>query len=248
MVVKAFARRACRLAARKVYCEEVSRVQDCSSHFASIDFKIMCGIGHEPNTIAAIRRLVRPGMTAIDVGANIGWMTLHMAAGVGPTGHVIALEASDWTYERLKKNVALNSFNWIKTIRAAVGASDKDSIEIQLPRGYRLDGSATEVIQRPPLVKLDTVVTGKVDFIKSDTDGCETDVFQGATGILENCRPILLFEVAPFYSGGAGLEKTFADLDRLGYRFEDLAGRPINPLTEMKKVREPNSIEVVAQI
>ena len=37
----------------------------------TIDFKILCGVGHEPETIATIKRLLKPGMTAVDVGAEL---------------------------------------------------------------------------------------------------------------------------------------------------------------------------------
>jgi FkbM family methyltransferase len=216
-----------------------------------LDFKVWCGLGHEPQTVAAIRRLVKPGMHAIDVGANIGWITLHLAAAVGPGGRVLAVEASDWTFERLERNVQLNDFAQVRAARAAVGANDRDMVELTVPCGYRLDGADTATRQTMPMRRLDTMAAGlqRVDFIKSDTDGYEPGVFQGARGILERDRPILLFEVAPFHGndGHAGLRGLFQDLDGLGYAFEDLGGTPVDPLARMARLRRHESTDLVAQ-
>ena len=35
---------------------------------------------YEPDVLALIARLLKPGDTAVDIGANIGWHTLHMSA------------------------------------------------------------------------------------------------------------------------------------------------------------------------
>ena len=62
----------------------------------------------EKRTVAAYSRLVRPGMTVIDIGANIGAHTLPLAKLVGPTGRVIAVEPTIWAVERLRANLDLN--------------------------------------------------------------------------------------------------------------------------------------------
>jgi len=52
-----------------------------------------------------ISRIVRPGDTAVDIGANIGIMTSLMAIRAGAKGHVYAFEPHPETRERLQKNV-----------------------------------------------------------------------------------------------------------------------------------------------
>lgn len=221
------------------------RIGLLTSH--SIDFKILCGVGHEPKTIAAIKRLVKPGMIAVDVGANIGWQALHLAARVGRDGKVVALEGSDWTYDRLQRNLRLNDFPWVETMRAAAGATDIAEVEIQFPRGYRLDGAPTAAVQKVPMVRLDTALKHlpRVDFIKSDTDGFEPTVFTGAMEILKRDKPILLFEVAPYFYKNGELDRFYADLTGMGYKFEDLAGSPVNP--KNTNVEYPNALELVAR-
>ena len=147
-------------------------------------------------------------------------------------------------------------FIWINflgsiPVRTAVGATDTESIELTLPCGYRLDGTDTATKQRMPMVKLDTVVCkmDRIDFIKSDTDGYEAGVFEGARATLQKHRPVLLFEVAPFYSSDcrSGLEQLFSDLAKLGYGFESLSGCIVDPMIEMATVKYPESIEMVAR-
>ena len=186
-----------------------------------------------------------------DVGANIGWMTLHLASQVGAAGRVFAFEPSEWTYERLTHNLRLNEFPWVNAVHAAVGPADRSDVELMLPCGYRLDGRNTATKQRVPVVKLDSAIDGldRVDFIKSDTDGYEPGVFEGAAATLQKYRPILLFEVAPDHARRAGysLEQTFANLSKLGYRFENESGGTIDPIAEMANIAPNKSINVVAR-
>jgi FkbM family methyltransferase len=73
-----------------------------------IDFSIYLLGKFEPRTTKAIERLVMPGMTVIDIGANIGAHTLTLARCVGPTGLVIAVEPTDYAYSKLIQNLNLN--------------------------------------------------------------------------------------------------------------------------------------------
>lgn len=226
------------------------KIRLLSSQF--IDFKILCGTSHEPETIAALKRLVKPGMTAVDVGANIGWITLHLASLVGANGKVIALEPSDWTYERLLHNIQLNAFSWVIAERAAVGSDDISDVQMLLPRGYRLDWKDTATKQNVSLIKLDTAMAkhGRIDFIKSDTDGYELQVFKGAREILSKYRPILLIEVAPEAApqSRGELIQLFSYLSEFGYQFEDESGKLVDPRAEMNRLSgRSESINVIAR-
>jgi FkbM family methyltransferase len=63
---------------------------------------------YEPEVQTEIRRYVTPGAIAIDVGANVGWHTLLMAARAGSTGRVYAFEPNDSTRQRLVSAVEAN--------------------------------------------------------------------------------------------------------------------------------------------
>lgn len=64
----------------------------------------------EPTTTAAIKRLCRPGMTILDIGANVGAHTLRFAKLVGERGRVVAFEPMPWPRARLQRNLELNDF------------------------------------------------------------------------------------------------------------------------------------------
>ena len=160
-----------------------------------IDSTILMTGTFEPTTTELIRRVLAPGMVAVDVGANIGWLTLTMADAVQSSGMVWAFEPSDWTFARLKKNIELNTFENITAVRAAVGESD-GSVEIMLPCGYRLDGSDTATKQHVDLVSLDTLLQGRtIDLLKIDTDGSELEVILGARNLIQRSRPVIILEV-----------------------------------------------------
>ncbi len=160
-----------------------------------IDSRILLTDTFEPTTTDIIAQALAPGMTAVDVGANIGWLTLTMAAAVEPGGRVHAFEPSDWTYERLMSNIGLNRFKGISGVRAAVGETD-GQIELMLPCGYRLDGRDTATRQSVGLVRLDTALDGvHVDLLKIDTDGSELEVILGAKKLIERSNPLIVFEV-----------------------------------------------------
>ncbi len=70
---------------------------------------------HEPATIGQIERLLRPGMTVLDVGAHVGYYTRLCAE---KAARVVAFEPHPRTYERLLRNVA--RFDNVIALNAAV--------------------------------------------------------------------------------------------------------------------------------
>src|SRR5687767_11609897 len=54
------------------------------------------------------QQIVRPGMTVIDAGANIGIHTVYFATAAGPTGRVFAIEPQRVIFHALCGNIALN--------------------------------------------------------------------------------------------------------------------------------------------
>lgn len=75
--------------------------------------------------------LVAPGDIVIDVGANIGALTVPLARAVGPEGAVIAFEPQPTLFQTLCANIALNGFLNVRTINGALGA---EAGAVRLPR------------------------------------------------------------------------------------------------------------------
>ena len=68
-----------------------------------------------------LNRLVKIGSTVLDIGANVGTLTLPLSLQVQESGKVISVEANPTTFSYLKGNVEFNNFKNIKLINKAVG-------------------------------------------------------------------------------------------------------------------------------
>ena len=150
---------------------------------------------YEPEECDALKRLVRPGMTCIDLGAREGWMTCVMAASTGPDGHVISFEpgSSRHVLERAKET---NAFTWVDIVDKAVGDRDGKvryrEEDIQITDS---DGPSTIVI---PMVTLDTFFDERerpIDVIKLDIEGAEHVALKGGERLLRKDKPALLIEI-----------------------------------------------------
>lgn len=75
---------------------------------------------YEPIDTAFVGRVVQPGDTVVDVGANIGYYTCYLARLVGPKGHVLAFEPAPDLIDILRDNVAFNGYENVQVLNQAV--------------------------------------------------------------------------------------------------------------------------------
>ena len=75
-----------------------------------------------PREHRMLGKLVRPGMTVVDVGANIGLYTLHLAGLVGPSGRVISFEPDPDLVPLLRDNCDANGAGNVEIHPMALGA------------------------------------------------------------------------------------------------------------------------------
>src|SRR5262249_11088444 len=199
---------------------------------------------------------VLPGDMFIDVGAHIGYMTLPLARQVGPQGRIIALEPSPPTVEILRRNVALNGFDWVTVVAAAASDHDGEAglhLSTHSPMWNTLRKGALqgEVSSIPVATRsLDSVVRDlgwpPIAGIKLDVEGAESEVRAGSQEVLErNSRLFFTLEVS---GGTAGRLNASMDtlrwLDNLGYRFRlfsrAAAGRPVGADALIPLLRRSN--------
>jgi FkbM family methyltransferase len=167
----------------------------------------------EPDTYRALRRLVRPGQTVIDIGANSGVHSLPMAALVGESGRVIGFEPTRAAFARLRRNLALNpTLSGRVTAVQAYLRDDSDPNEVaSFYSSWRLDrsesqhpkhfGSLTDAagaVSTTLDAYLENAGIDRVDLMKIDVDGYEGKVLRGARRTLERDRPTLIVEVCPY--------------------------------------------------
>jgi FkbM family methyltransferase len=157
---------------------------------------------YSESEVALFRVVVQPGSIVIDVGANMGSLTMPLARIVGMTGAVLAYEPERFNFYTLSGNVALNNLRNVMVFNQAVGKK-RDLInvpELDYERtsnfgGLELDKDYSQAPHYPvPMTTIDDIGLNNLHFIKIDVEGMELDVVEGATATINRFRPILYVE------------------------------------------------------
>lgn len=158
-----------------------------------------------------LKQLIQPGMTIVDVGANIGIYTQFLANLVGETGHVHAFEPAPLNFKRLDDN--LRALGNVSLKQFAVGDSQgtiklfvSDDLNVDHRTFDSSDGRSSISVAVTTLD--DYFSEGQhVDFIKIDVQGYEFSVLHGAKRLLEENRDIkILMEFWPYGLTKAGVD------------------------------------------
>jgi FkbM family methyltransferase len=145
---------------------------------------------------AIIDRFVRPGDTVLDIGANIGLVTLRLAKRVGPSGTVHAFEPNPAIAGRLRASLERNGIANVQLHQVALGAVP-DTLHLSIPEGNA--GAASFLHSRGtsigvPVKRLDDFEL-RPSFIKMDVEGFEDRVLEGFAQTLRTHPPkVILFE------------------------------------------------------
>jgi len=163
-----------------------------------------------------IRQEIAPGMVTLDIGANIGYVTLIMAGLVGPSGKVFAIEPDSQNFGILTKNIEVNGYANV-VIPFQIGVSNVSGVS----RFYLSDKSnlhsmtPTKHTNSWIDITLETIDEfmkdkGCPEFIKMDIEGHEVEALDGMFNTLQAASsPVkILIEVHPmYYSETHSLEK-----------------------------------------
>lgn len=149
------------------------------------------------------RHLIKTGDTVLDVGANIGALTIPMARFIGPKGRMIAFEPQQLMYYVLCGNIAINNLVNTDCLQMALS---KEAGTIQVPivdisrkgnfggvslsKNYEVDIKHKTV----PTVKLDSCNLSSCSFIKIDVEGMEYEVLLGAKETIKKYQPYIYVE------------------------------------------------------
>jgi FkbM family methyltransferase len=162
---------------------------------------------HDLVVTESIWRLAAPGDTVVDVGANVGYMTIAMIARLGESGHVFSFEPQPGVRDELAANVAAarGRFPGVRTSLHFEAISDSaGTASIVMPPGsddnrglahLGAPGAGVAVTTR----RLDDFASelgARVALVKIDVEGHEPAVLRGATKLLEggSLRHIILEE------------------------------------------------------
>ena len=146
-----------------------------------------------------LNQILKPGMVAVDAGANIGCHTISMAQSVAPKGAVFAIEAQRVLQQILCANVAINGIENVVTRHAALGDHEGRLFvpRIDYQKGGNYGGVSMVGHERgepTPLITIDSLDLPACHLLKIDVEGMEIDVLKGAVETIAAHQPTLYVE------------------------------------------------------
>jgi len=179
--------------------------------------------------IRFLRCFLKPGMTAIDIGANLGVYSLPMARLVGPGGRVFSYEPGTEARALLEQSRALNDLGNLEIIGTALSDSAREG-NLAFAASSELRALGTSGAGEPVRITsldMEGAVRGwpSIDFIKIDAEGEEERIIAGGRAFFAAHSPLVMFEIK---AGNTVNEKLRALFPTIGYRlFRQLEGAPI---------------------
>ncbi|MCC5790912.1 MAG: FkbM family methyltransferase [Opitutales bacterium] len=146
------------------------------------------------------------GAYVVDMGANVGGVTVRLAKAVGSSGKVIAYEPNPVIAERLRKNLLLNSFNQVEIIQMGVW-SEPGSFELHLPHHHNagtasildkesnINGTVVEIDVEAFDFRWKQLECPNIKLVKMDIQGAEKEALKGMSHMLNKCKPNVIIEV-----------------------------------------------------
>jgi FkbM family methyltransferase len=178
-----------------------------------------------------VQSLLRPGMTFIDVGANIGYYTLMAARLVGATGAVHSFEPHAPMRRKLEENVRRNGFDNVvlhpEALAQETGEVAFYATAWDANQGISsiLPGDGRTAVRKVPSLSLNDFMASlgprRVDLIKMDIEGAEIFAIQGGRRALARSdAPPLIFEAAELAPVAQELRALGYQIRRLHYTLE----------------------------
>jgi FkbM family methyltransferase len=191
-------------------CRRSFLTADCPKRSVRMKFKTEDAVGrtmfktgdYESAISDFVSRIeLRPGEVAFDVGANIGWYSVLIAAATANRNTVYAFEPDAFNFNLLYENVSLNGASSVLPVRLAVGEESCTKTLFKypsknlgrhslLPIGQ--DGSEmVECVALDDFCLSRGIDPARVAFLKIDVEGYEMFVIRGASTVLQHARVVV---------------------------------------------------------
>jgi FkbM family methyltransferase len=200
---------------------------------------------YEEHTDAVLRRIVKPGMHVVEIGANVGLFTLLMARCAGVNGSVYAFECDPTLARIARDNLEVNGLGQIGTVDERAVSKADGRLEFRAALRHRGGGTLVHDLQQIPELtesERETIVVDavtldhfaasydkKIDFLKIDAEGAEADIIRGGQSIFGDTNyPItIMMEFAPAFmrKGGTDPAIQLQQLATAGFRFSRVDDR-----------------------
>ena len=209
----------------------------------SIRFRIRAlkaGLRDARAELAAIRRHLRPGDIACDIGANKGSFIYWLSRWVGH-GRVVAFEPQPELARSTADACRAIKLRNVKVEAKAVYSHGGDQ-DLFVPEGHQPGASLHRKAQEAasfttlsvPLVSLDEYFgeNDRVTLLKIDVEGAEFGVLRGAERILRQHAPLLVFECENRHLAPGNVQDLFSYLEGLGYQGSFISRGRLLPIAE----------------
>lgn len=221
----------------------------------NLAFDIFINGIYEQETHDFLVASIPQGATVLDIGANIGSISIPLARKRKDI-RIVCVEASPFVFEYLKKNIELNQLqSQIQIHNIAISDTDDIQLPFYSDPGSFGKGSLSPVFTNEAVmvngISLDSFIKKNhlenIGFIKIDIEGYEYFAFKGASQLLKRSdRPMILLEFVDWAEEHARIDKGSAQelLLRYGYSLHLLEGT--KPSTPVKQALHKGSAMLVA--
>jgi FkbM family methyltransferase len=186
-----------------------------------------CWLGsYELDAQRACARILKPGDSACDIGANAGFFSLLMSRLVGPAGMVTAFEPVATNVLELQETLSRNAIRNVTVVGAAVADHTGTSGFNKGDSGYagRLDSGAADTVSTVALDDAFGSSAATPRLIKVDVEGAAASVVRGAARLLSRSQTTLLLEL----HGDAELAGVERELATVAYTLVNLQRAPLS--------------------
>jgi len=206
---------------------------------------------YEPDTTRVLREFVKPGMTVLDVGANIGYFSLIAARTIGKNGRVWAFEPVPRMLEVLNSNVSNNALQGIITVvpQAVSNAPGTTVMYVNaMASGWSSlygEASATlppEILAQQERIEIACTTLDEwaaqhdwppIDLIKMDIEGAEKQALEGMVQLsrrIAQLKLIIEFNVRTLQAAKITPEEFFAAIGTCGFDNISIIADKLQPL------------------
>ena len=177
-----------------------------------------------------LETIVKPGMSILDIGANIGYYPLMELKLIGKKGKLIAIEPSSSNIALLKKNLTLNGFNNVEIHQGAISDENTTkeifiSTQSNLNTFHNFGTSVKDLSGKTEVVKTYTIAKilngRKTHLIRMDVEGHEVEILNGLVSNISeiNELPMIIFEThISKYNENHDFKKTLKNIFDIGYK------------------------------
>lgn len=205
---------------------------------------------YEKETVEVCKRVIKSGMTVLDIGAHVGYYTRLFSQLVGPEGLVYAFEPHPENYQYLKNNTGqLSNVVLINKALSYMGGSTRLFLNTKSGCHSLFPQPNTFAVMEIEVITLDEFWEERgrpsIGFIKMDIEGAEASALKGGSRVLDAQKHIkLITEFCPAHlrTGGTSPEELLSILSGYGFRYFVIGpqGELLGTIPELKGLKYEN--------